>query len=140
MRKTRRNKQKYYPFKSKFEYEFANLLDKKGYKYEYEPDKLLWVPKPKTYCPDYKIWLSENKFYYIETKGNLRQDDRTKMKAIKEQYPDVDIRFVFACASNKINKRSKTTYADWADKHGYPWCECNFRNGHIELPKEWKRR
>lgn len=33
----------------------------------------------------------------------------------------MDIRFVFQNPKNKLYKRSKTTYADWCDKHGFKW-------------------
>jgi len=52
------------------------------------------------------------------------------MKAVKKQWPKMDIRFVFQNANNKLNKRSKTTYAQWADKHGFPWA-------HKRIPEEW---
>jgi hypothetical protein len=44
------------------------------------------------------------------------------MLAVKKSNPELDIRFVFQAPYNKINKGSKTTYAKWADKYGFPWC------------------
>ena len=52
------------------------------------------------------------------------------MSLIKKQYPELDIRFVFMNANNKIYKGSKTTYAMWANKHGFEWAEKN-------IPEEW---
>lgn len=52
------------------------------------------------------------------------------MRIIRETYPDLDIRFVFSNAKARISKGSKTTYAMWADKYGYPWA-------HREIPEEW---
>jgi hypothetical protein len=72
----------------------------------------------------------------IETKGRLVDADRKKHVLIKEQYPDKDIRFVFQSANNKIRKGSKTTYADWADKHGFKWSEKNIPNSWFQEPRK----
>ena len=43
------------------------------------------------------------------------------MRLVKAQYPDLEIRFVFGRATNRLNKRSKTTYAKWSESRGFPW-------------------
>jgi len=43
---------------------------------------------------------------------------------------ELDIRFVFSNSRNKLNKKSKTTYADWCDKHGFKWAD-------KQIPKSW---
>ncbi len=48
---------------------------------------------------------------------------------IKEQHPELDIRFVFQY-NNPITKGSKTRYTDWAEKNGFVW-SLKF------IPKEW---
>lgn len=55
----------------------------------------------------------------VEAKGRLTDHDRKKMVLVKEQNPEFDIRFVFSRPNNPIYKGSKTTYAAWADKHGF---------------------
>lgn len=57
----------------------------------------------------------------IEAKGLFDVKDRQKHLFIKEQYPDLDIRFVFQNPKNKLYSGSKTTYADWCDKYGFKW-------------------
>jgi len=52
------------------------------------------------------------------------------MRLIKEQYPKLDIRFVFSRSKTKINKGSNTTYGMWADKYGFPYAD-------KLIPKEW---
>ena len=54
--------------------------------------KLTYIPKPRTYTPDF--YIPETNIY-IEAKGHLDKGDRVKMLLVKEQYPDLDIRFVF---------------------------------------------
>lgn len=55
----------------------------------------------------------------IESKGIFDATDRKKHLLIKEQYPCLDIRFVFSNPSLKIYKGSKTTCASWCEKYGF---------------------
>ena len=57
----------------------------------------------------------------VETKGRFVTADRTKHRLIKEQYPELDIRFVFSNPNSKIGKKSKTSYAMWCDRLGIPY-------------------
>ena len=114
-------------FRSQFEIGLAKSLANKNIPYEYEQMKLTYIPKPRTYTPDFV--LTKNGII-IEAKGHLDKGDRVKMQLVKEQYPDLDIRFVFVRATNKIYKGSKTTYADWANRYGFPWAEGT-------IPEEW---
>lgn len=83
-----------------------------------------------TYTPD--IILPNG--VILEVKGRFvvkGVDCRPKMLAVKRDFPDLDIRFVFHSPLYKISPRSKTTYADWCDKHGFPWCAAH------SIPPEW---
>jgi hypothetical protein len=88
-----------------------------------QPEKL------RKYTPDFVLPNG----IILEVKGLLDLGDRQKHEWIREQFPDLDIRFVFQYPYNKITKKSKTTYAKWADKLGIPWC----RGPHI--PNEWTK-
>jgi hypothetical protein len=67
----------------------------------------------------------------IECKGFLDQQDRRKLKAVKDQHPELDIRLVFQKASRKLTKaKSSSTYAQWAEKYGFKWSE-------DVIPLEW---
>ena len=59
--------------------------------------------------------------------------DRQKMKLIKEQYPDLDIRFIFSNAKARIGKKSQTTYAMWCERYGFLWAD-------KEIPQEWLKK
>jgi hypothetical protein len=113
-------------FASKFEQRLANDLERRKIAYEYEALKITYQRKPSDYIPDFVLPNG----IIIEAKGYLSQSDRVKMKLIKEQHPALDIRFVFQRASNTISRKSKTTYAKWAERHGFPWAEGT-------VPKEW---
>ena len=72
-----------------------------------------------TYTPDF---LLPNGII-VETKGRFLPVDRAKQLLVKEQYPDLDIRLVFSRAKAPIATGSKTTCAQWAEKHGYTYAE-----------------
>lgn len=82
--------------------------------------------KRRNYTPD----LCLPNGVVIETKGLFQTDDRQKHIMVKGQHPDLDIRFVFSNAKARISKVSGTTYAMWAEKHGYKWA-------HRVIPDEW---
>ena len=113
-------------FRSGLEQDNAKHLKALRCGFEYEKKRIPYVPKQKTYTPDFVL---ENGII-VETKGRFLACDRTKHLLIKQQHPDLDIRFVFTNARQKISKRSKTTYADWCDKHGFLWAD-------KYIPKEW---
>ena len=115
------------PYRSKFEVRVAADLGKRKIDFQYEKVSFDYVPKIRNYTPDF--YLPESKIY-IETKGRLTTNDRVKHLLIKDQYPDLDIRFVFVNANNKISRTSKTTYANWCDRHKFLWAE-NL------VPMEW---
>lgn len=117
-------------FRSRFEFDFAQYLVKNDIKYEYEKTKFQYQLPVKTYIPDF--YLTEYGFY-LELKGHLDVADRVKHLIVKEQNPDIDLRFIFPNAQNKINKNSKTTYATWCDKHGFLYAE-------NRIPEEWMKK
>ena len=104
-------------YRSTFETTVCQFLDLEGIKYKYEPDAIEYFHEPSTYTPDLKL---ENGIY-IELKGYFDAADRKKHLLIKQQHPDLDIRFVFMKPKNKLNKNSATTYGDWCDQHGFKW-------------------
>jgi hypothetical protein len=117
--------------KSKLEVNtWDHLVKKHGRKarFEYETVKLGYT-LTKNYIPDFVCYLPNGRIIFIEAKGYLRPEDRTKMIAVKKENPHLDIRFVFG-RNNKLNKNSKTTYGAWADAHGFKWTVGT-------VPKEW---
>ncbi len=116
-------------FRSNFESNFAIFLDRNKIKYDYETIKIKYTPKERTYNPDFYL---KDYDILIETKGRFTEADRAKHKRIKEQHPDLDIRFIFQRCKEKLYTGSKTSYADWCDKHGFKYAEG-------EIPKEWMK-
>lgn len=114
-------------FKSKLEEQVAEELKQLKIKAIYEASKLPYVLE-RNYIPD---WVIPSHGIIIEAKGKLDPQSRAKMIAVKKKHPHLDIRFVFARASNKLNRNSKTTYGEWATKHGFKWCEAG------SIPRKW---
>ena len=114
-------------FRSEFERSFAHWLIKNDVSYDYEKFYLEYQPKIKKYTPDFYLPKQD---IYIETKGFFDFADRQKHLLVKEQNPDIDIRFLFVNANNKLNKSRKTTYGAWCDKHKILWAE-------KRIPNEW---
>jgi hypothetical protein len=112
-------------FRSGLEDRLSKHLEKLNVPYLFECSKYSYTTESK-YTPDF--FLPNG--VIIEAKGFFKPTDRRKMLAVKDQHPELDIRFVFQ-RNNTISKNSTTTYGGWADKHGFPWCV--FPN----IPTDW---
>ena len=119
-------KKKTSKFRSKLEENIAALLDGLGVSYGYESEKLDYTIEH-TYTPDFVL----PNYTYIEAKGYWSAADRRKILNVKKANPEVDLRMVFQSPYNKINKKSKTTYAMWCEKHDIPW------SSYHNIPLEW---
>ncbi len=117
-----------YGFRSGLEEKVAEYLTSKGVGFSFETLKVSYV-KPETkhiYTPDFIL----DNGIIIETKGRWLLDDRKKHILIRKQHPNLDIRILFQNANAKIRKGSKTSYADFCEKHGIPYA-------HREIPVAW---
>lgn len=123
-----------YGYKSGLEETIANVLADKKVNFGYEEEKITYIVPETThkYTPDFKIRKSGDRILYIETKGRWVTADRKKLKMVKEQHPELDIRILFQNAKNKISKKSKTTYGDYADKIGILWAEKTIPDSWLE--------
>ena len=115
-------------FRSGLEKQVYDNLVARAVPVEYEDRKVRYTRpvKPQTYNPDFTLPNG----ILIETKGRLTTEDRQKDLAIKAQYPDLDIRFVFGNSKNKIASGSKTTYAMWCQTNGFLFAD-------QLVPQEW---
>lgn len=104
--------------RSGLENEIASQLEAAGVPYEYEKERLSYTKKH-VYIPDFILANG----IIIEGKGRFTSADRSKMLAVKAEHPERDIRFVFSRSSTKIRKGSKTSYADWCEKSGFPFAD-----------------
>jgi hypothetical protein len=80
--------------------------------WDYESERLPYTLE-NNYVPDYSRGQ-----VIVEAKGRFTGADRRKMLRVKEAHPARDIRLCFM-RDNKLYKGSKTTYTQWAAKHGF---------------------
>lgn len=114
-------------YRSRFEATVASALERAGITVEYEPKaSRLRYTTAHEYTPDFRLPNG----VLIEVKGYFPAPDRAKLLAVWKANPVADIRLVFQRPSVPIYKGSKTTYAAWADKHGFPWATGG-------VPPEW---
>jgi hypothetical protein len=134
------------PYRSGLEVKIAAQLDAAGVKYDYENLIVPYAVPARTakYKADFPI---RDTNIVIEGKGHFGANnfgrrfsnmkdtsakERQKFALLKEQHPELDIRFVFSRASAPIYKGSKTTHAKWAEDHGFKWAEKVVPPGWIE--------
>ena len=115
-------------FRSGLEQDNAKHLDAHSIGYEYEKLKVSFIAKPRFYTPDFQM----DNGIIIETKGRFIPSDRAKHLLIKQQHPELDIRFVFSHSGQKLSKTSKQTYGGWCDKHGFLYAD-------RLIPVEWMK-
>jgi hypothetical protein len=121
-------------YRSGLEETVAEQLQNAGVAAKYEETKIPYVTPatPHKYTPDFEL---ENGIF-IETKGRFETADRKKHLLIKEQWPNLDIRFVFTRSKSTISKTSKTTYADWCEKHGFLYADKWVPEAWLKEPKK----
>jgi hypothetical protein len=119
-------------YKSGLEDTLSRQIQDAGLQVEYETDKIkyIWPERTATYTPDFKLPKANGGFFYVESKGRWDVESRQKHLLIKEQYPDIDIRFVFSNQNAKLYKGSPTRYCDWCDKFG-------FQYANKTIPQSW---
>lgn len=117
-----------YGYRSGLEEQVARQLEEAGIDAGYETEKIAYVKPSRNakYTPD---WILPNGII-VETKGRFVVEDRQKHLIIKEQYPNLDIRFVFSNSRSRISKNSKTTYAMWCEKNNILYAD-------KWIPEEW---
>ena len=123
-KKRRSNSRRY---RSGLESDIAEYLKDKQNQVRYERLKIEWEDlRYRTYTPDFIL----DNGIIIETKGIFDTEDRRKHLAIREQHPELDIRFVFSNSKAKLYKGAKSRYCEWCDKHEFKW-------EHRIIPEAW---
>lgn len=114
-------------YRSGLEDTLAQQLKDAKIKAEYETVKIEWEDLMyRTYTPDFVLPNG----VIVESKGRFTAEDRRKHLKIKQQHPNLDIRFVFSNSRAKLSKGAKSSYADWCNKHKYLYSDKT-------IPEEW---
>jgi hypothetical protein len=111
-------------FRSGYEVEVAKHLPSSAL---YEPHRLPYsITQVASYLPD---WVLPEQAIVLEAKGRFTLEDRKKMLAVRNQYPDLDIRLLFQRSSQKVTKA--LTAEAWCKKNGFLCAQGP------EIPLEW---
>lgn len=115
-------------YRSGLEDKIAKQLESKGIRVMYEEWSIPYVVPASNhkYTPD--IILPNG--IIIEAKGLWEAEDRKKHLLIREQFPELDIRFVFSSSRSKLYKGSATSYGEFCEKHGILFAD-------RLIPAEW---
>jgi hypothetical protein len=129
-------------YRSHFEEQTASQLKKAKIKHRYETKPIMYenFGHPRSYWPDFIIKTPATQVY-LEVKGWLRSEDRWKLERVRQANPEIDLRIIFWDASKPIESGKPEvdygtgldrwpTVSEWADFHGFRWCERT-------LPQAW---
>ena len=126
-------------FRSGLEEQVAADLERRAVPYAFEDVVVPYTQpvKERKYSPDFRLPNDT----IVETKGRFVTADRQKHLLIKEQHPELTIRFLFQNPNARISKTSQTTYAMWCEKNGFEYAKAatkaKHRDGEPSIPKEW---
>jgi hypothetical protein len=120
-------------YRSGLEEQTAEDLTSRGVGYQYEERVIEYVkPQKKSkYTPDFELPNG----IIVETKGRFVTADRQKHLLVKQQHPQLDIRFVFSNSKTRISKASATTYAMWCEKNGFKFADKRIPDSWIKETK-----
>lgn len=120
-------------YKSGLEEKVAAQLAAAGIEVRYEDSKVRFVQpeKNRSYTPDFVLPNG----IVIETKGRFETSDRQKHKWVKEQHPDLELRFVFSRSSTRLSKQSPTSYADWCRQYGFLFADSTIPVSWLKEPR-----
>lgn len=106
--------------RSKLEIKLAEILTECNEVWAYEITQIPYtIPKSDH---KYTVDFTLSNGVLIEGKGYLSDhQERYKYVLLKQQHPDLDLRFVFD-NPNKLCGGTKQTHGAWATKYGFKWC------------------
>ena len=111
----------------KSEQRVALQLKEAGVSFDYESERIPYrIERDVFYRPDFRL----SNGIIVEVKGWFTSEDRMTHLRVQKQHPTLDVRFIFDNPNKPINKGSKTSYAQWCEKHGFLWST-------KEIPIEW---
>ena len=122
--KTKKRKAPPSKFRSKSEARIGEALEGTGA--AYESVRFQYPGRVRTYLPDFILPNG----IAIEVKGWFTGADRAKLKAVKAEHPDLDVRLVLDTPHQWTTKKKTMTNAQWCDRYSFPWAAKN-------VPQEW---
>lgn len=125
-------------YRSGLEVKNAAHFEAHGFPVHYEAARVKYTVPARiaSYSPDFPMTWNG---IVIETKGVFSTSDRQKHILLKNEHPDLEIRFVFSNPNSRISKQSSTTYSAWCDKHGFQYAKSLVPVAWMKEPPEAKR-
>ena len=132
-------------YRTDFEAITAEQLQSWDISFEYEPARLRYKDndgRKRITRPDFHLKPKSNDPHggmFVEAKALLKHDHLARYECLKEQRPDLDIRFVFEEPDRAISHYSLdngegetrvVSYSEWADMNGFKWAG-------ETVPKAW---
>lgn len=108
-------------YRSGLEESIAGQLEQAGIPFEFEAEKVKYITPAKAHTYTWDFRLPNG--IIIESKGRFETADRQKHLLVRQQNPELDIRFVFTRSKQTISKTSSTSYADWCLKNGFQYAD-----------------
>lgn len=106
--------------RSKLELKFEEILKEAKAEYGYEVTKIPYIVPESKHV--YNVDFSTVNGIQWEVKGWLSDhQERQKYILVKQQHPEVDLRFVFDNV-NKLCGGTKYTHKTWCEKNGFKYC------------------
>lgn len=110
-------------FRSSWEWRMAKILEHWKHiglcwDWEHEPDSYPLIAKKgehKRYLPDFKIWTSDNTYYYIEIKGKFPAKDKRRLANFHKQYPDPIVELIREKKYKQLLEQYKKAIPDLMD-------------------------
>lgn len=127
--KTKPRKARNHEWRSESEARVAAALTGTGA--VYEAVRFQYPSKVRTYLPDFILPNG----IIIEVKGWFTPADRAKLKAVRAEHPDLDIRLVLDTPHQWTTKKKTMTNAQWCGINGFPWAEKTVPQAWIDEPR-----
>lgn len=108
-------------FRSSWEANYARILEllkqeNKIHNWEHEPDTY-WFEHiargARSYTPDFKIWVNDKEFFYVEIKGWMDQTSKTKLERFGRYYPEYYLELIESDGIKKLKKEYKSLVDVW---------------------------
>lgn len=106
--------------RSKLELKFEDILKENKIEYGYEVTKIPYIVPESKHV--YNVDFTTTNGIQWEVKGWLSDHtERQKYILVKQQHPEIDLRFVFDNI-NKLCGGTKYTHKTWCEKQGFKYC------------------
>lgn len=120
----------YFPYKDDLEADVARQLRSISVNYRHERFRIHVRPYGTSGIRHYTPTFIVPNWIIIEPRKRFSTEERQMFIYFQREFPELEVRFIFANSKSKISRASKITYAMWCDRYG-------FKYGDKRIPAEW---